>query len=78
MTVVSALIEEKARLGEQKAHMKKQCREEKARLDAELERIQARRQRIEEEEQSAQLLAIEEEFDQKTERLNSQKKLLAQ
>jgi len=41
--VVSALIEEKARLNEQKAAVKKNCREEKGRLDAELERIKARR-----------------------------------
>lgn len=48
--VVSALIEEKARLAEAKIALKKTCREEKARLDQELEKIKARRLKIEEDE----------------------------
>ena len=51
------------RLAESKATLKKNCREEKSRLDAELERIKVRRQKIEEDEQSAQLLEIDAEFD---------------
>jgi hypothetical protein len=70
VVVVSALIEEKARLAESKATLKKNCREEKARLDAELERIKIRRQKIEDDEQSAQLLEIDAEFESKTEKLN--------
>lgn len=53
--VVSALIEEKARLAEAKTQLKKNCKEEKARLDTELETMKARREEIEKEEHSLQL-----------------------
>ncbi len=78
VVVVSALIEEKARLAEAKVALKKNCREEKARLDQELERIKARRVKIEEDEQSSALHEIDQEFEQKNEKLVAQKKLLAE
>ena len=39
IVVVSALIEEKARLAESKQQLKKSCKEEKAKLDEQLERM---------------------------------------
>ena len=53
--VVSALIEEKARLAEAKSQLKKSCREEKAKLDEQLQRMQQRRDAIEQEEHAAVL-----------------------
>ena len=53
VVVVSALIEEKARLNEQRVALKKNCKEEKARLEQELEKAKARRAKIEEDEQNA-------------------------
>jgi hypothetical protein len=43
IVVVSALIEEKARLAEAKAQLKKSCKEEKERLDDQLAKMQQRR-----------------------------------
>ena len=48
--VVTALIEEKARLNEEKVQLRKNCREEKAKLEGELERMRKRREEMEREE----------------------------
>lgn len=77
VVVVTSLIEEKSRLDEQKKQLKKNCKEEKARLDAELEKAKQRRLKIEDDDQNQQLMEIEAEYDEKTERLAAQKKLLA-
>ena len=71
------MVEEKARLAEEKAQLKKNCREEKAKLDLELEKIKARRQKIEEDENNAQLKEIDDEFEAKSSKLQTQKKLLS-
>lgn len=60
---VSALIEEKARLGDEKSGLKKKCKEEKKRLDQELERMKKRKEDLEQEEHSKVLGEIDTEFD---------------
>ena len=45
--VVTALIDEKARLNEDKLQLKKNCRDEKAKLDQELEKMRKRREELE-------------------------------
>lgn len=45
--MVTALIDEKASLGESKLQLKRKCREEKARLDSELEKMSKRREEME-------------------------------
>lgn len=47
IVVVSALIEEKARLAEAKIQLKKSCKEEKARLEEQLVKMQERKEKIE-------------------------------
>ena len=47
IVVVSALIEEKARLAEAKVQLKKSCKEEKARLEEQLQKIQERKDKME-------------------------------
>jgi hypothetical protein len=63
ITVVAALIEEKARLAEAKQQLKKSCKEEKQRLDEQLEKMKKNRERIENEEQAAIMMQIESEYD---------------
>jgi len=77
IVVVSALIEEKARLAESKTQLKKNCKEEKSRLDEELEKMKKRREDIEQDEQSEILRQIDEEFDAESEKVIEQKKILA-
>jgi len=60
---VSALIEEKARLGDEKQGMKKKCKEEKKRLDQELERMKKRKEDLEQEEHKEVLGEIDTEFE---------------
>lgn len=48
--VVTALIDEKARLNEEKQQLKKNCRDEKAKLDQELEKMKKRREEMEKDE----------------------------
>ena len=61
--VVSALIEEKARLNEAKQQLKKSCKEEKQKLDEQLEKMKKRREDIEKEEHAAVLRQIEAEYE---------------
>ena len=63
IVVVSALIEEKARLAEAKVQLKKSCKEEKARLEEQLAKMQERKEKIEEEESAAILRQIEAEYE---------------
>jgi len=78
VVVVSALIEEKARLAEAKTTLKRQCREEKTRLDQELEKAKIRKQKIEEDDSNTALMEIDAEYEDKSAKLNEQKKLLAE
>lgn len=48
--VVTALIDEKARLNEEKVQLRRNCREEKVKLEQELERMKKRREDMEREE----------------------------
>jgi hypothetical protein len=48
--VVTALIDEKARLNEEKITLKKGCRDEKTKLDQELEKMKKRKDEMEKEE----------------------------
>lgn len=48
--VVTALIDEKARLNEDKIALRKSCKEEKQRLDGELEKMRKRREEMEKDE----------------------------
>lgn len=50
--VVTALIDEKARLNEEKVQLRKNCKDEKAKLDLELERMKKRREEMEKDESS--------------------------
>jgi hypothetical protein len=50
--VVTALIDEKARLNEEKLQLKKNCRDEKAKLEVELEKMKKRREEMEKDEHS--------------------------
>ena len=48
--VVTALIDEKARLNDEKVQLRRNCREEKAKLEQELEKMKKRREEMEREE----------------------------
>jgi len=48
--VVTALIDEKARLNDEKVQLRRNCRDEKAKLEQELERMRKRREEMEKEE----------------------------
>lgn len=61
--VVTALIDEKARLNEEKIQLKKNCREEQAKLDQELEKMKKRREEMEKDEHAEILRQIDAEFD---------------
>jgi hypothetical protein len=61
--VVTALIDEKARLNDEKVQLRKNCREEKAKLEQELERMKKRREEMDKEEAAEVLRQIDQEFD---------------
>ena len=61
--VVTALIDEKARLGEEKLNLKKICSEEKAKLDVELDKRKKRKEEREKEEAASILVQIDLEFN---------------
>jgi hypothetical protein len=61
--VVTALIDEKARLNDEKVQLRKSCREEKAKLEQELERMKKRREEMDKEEAAEVLRQIDQEFD---------------
>ena len=48
--VVTALIDEKARLNDEKLQLRRNCRDEKIKLEQELERMKKRREEMEKEE----------------------------
>lgn len=75
--VVTALIDEKARLNEEKVQLRKNCRDEKAKLEGELERMRKRREDMERDEAAEVLRQIDGEFDQEHARLLEQRKHLA-
>jgi hypothetical protein len=76
--VVTALIDEKARLNEDKIQLKKNCREEKAKLDVELERMRKRREEMEKDEHAEVLRQIDAEFDHEHQKLLDQRKNIAE
>jgi hypothetical protein len=61
--VVTALIDEKARLNEEKIQLRRNCKEEKVKLEQELARMQNRREEMEKEEAAEILRQIDSEFD---------------
>ncbi|CDW88967.1 UNKNOWN [Stylonychia lemnae] len=75
--VVTALIDEKARLNEEKLQLKKNCRDEKAKLDQELEKMKKRREEMEKDEHSEILRQIDQEFDFEHSKLLEQRKQIA-
>ena len=75
--VVTALIEEKARLNEEKVQLRKNCKEEKAKLEGELEKMRKRREEMEKEEAAEVLRQIDAEFDQEHQKLLHQRKQIA-
>jgi hypothetical protein len=77
IVVVSALIEEKARLADEKKQLKRQCIEEKQRLDADLERAKVRRGQLEDEEHAKILKDIDDEYNAANEAVVDQKKTIA-
>ena len=74
---VTALIEEKARLGEERTQLKKKCKEEKKRLDEELEKMKRRKEELQQEEHAAALKAIDDEYNEEHDKLLDKRKLLA-
>lgn len=76
--VVTALIEEKSRLGEEKVSLRKKCKEEKQRLDGELEKMRKRREAMEQEEHAELLRQIDAEFDNEHGKLLGQRKAIAE
>lgn len=74
---VTALIEEKARLGEERTQLKKKCKEEKKRLDEELEKMKRRKEELQQEEHAAALKAIDDEYNEEHAKLLEKRKLLA-
>ena len=75
--VVTALIEEKARLNEEKVQLRRNCRDEKAKLEYELEKMRKRREEMEKEEAAEVLRQIDAEFDGEHYKLLEQKKQIA-
>lgn len=75
--VVTALIDEKARLNEEKVQLRKNCRDEKAKLESELERMKKRREEMEKEEAAEVLRQIDTEFDGEHGKLLAQRKNIA-
>lgn len=67
--IVSAMIEEKARLGEEKSQLKKKCKEEKKRLDEELEKMKVKKEQLEADEHAAVLDQIDQEFNEEHDKL---------
>ncbi len=67
--VVTALIDEKARLNDEKVQLRKNCREEKSKLEQELERMRRRREEMEKEEAADILRQIDAEFDEEHQKL---------
>lgn len=74
---VTALIEEKARLGDERTQLKKKCKEEKKRLDEELEKMKQRKEELQQEEHAAALKAIDDEYNEEHDKLLEKRKLLA-
>ena len=75
--VVTALIDEKARLNEDKITLRKNCKEEKVKLDQELEKMKKRREEMERDEHAEVLRQIDSEFDQEHNKLLEQRKYIA-
>lgn len=75
--VVTALIDEKARLNEEKLVLRRNCRDEKAKLEGELERMRKRREEMERDEAAEVLRQIDQEFDQEHQKLLGQRKQIA-
>lgn len=75
--VVTALIDEKARLNDEKVQLRKNCRDEKAKLEQELERMRKRREDMEKEEAAEVLRQIDSEFDHEHHKLLEQRKQIA-
>ena len=75
--VVTALIEEKARLNDEKVQLKKNCREEKAKLDGDLERMKKKREEMEMDEHAEVLRSIDAEFEEEHRKLLEQRKVIA-
>jgi hypothetical protein len=67
--VVTALIDEKARLNDEKVQLRKNCKEEKVKLEAELERMKRRREEMEKEEAAEILRQIDAEYDAEHDKL---------
>ena len=67
--VVTALIDEKARLNDEKVQLRRNCKEEKIKLDQELERMKRRREDMEKEEAAEILRQIDAEYDQEHDKL---------
>lgn len=77
MLAVTALIEEKARLGEERTQLKKKCKEEQKRLDEELAKMRKRKEDLAQEEHAAALKAIDDEFNAEHDQLMAKRKLVA-
>lgn len=75
--VVTALIDEKARLTDEKAQLRKNCKEEKIKLESELERMKRRREEMQKEEAAEVLRQIDAEYDHEHEKLSQQRKQIA-
>lgn len=75
--VVTALIDEKARLNDEKVQLRKNCREEKAKLEQELERMKKRREEMDKEEAAEVLRQIDQEFDIENSKYLEQRKHIA-
>ena len=75
--VVTALIDEKARLNEEKIQLRRNCRDEKAKLEGELEKMRKRREEMEKEEAAEVLHQIDTEFDHEHQKLLEQRKQIA-
>jgi chromosome segregation ATPase len=75
--VVTALIDEKARLTDEKAQLRKNCKEEKIKLESELERMKRRREEMQKEEAAEVLRQIDAEYDHEHDKLSQQRKQIA-
>ena len=75
--VVTALIDEKARLNDEKVQLRRNCKEEKVKLEQELERMKRRREEMEKEEAAEILRQIDAEYDQEHDKLVQQRKQIA-
>ena len=75
--VVTALIDEKARLNDEKVQLRRNCRDEKAKLEQELERMRKRREEMEKEEAAEILRQIDGEFDEEHNKLLTQRTQIA-